>query len=153
MAANVIDITEILARRRTRRNDLEEDEQSWLEIQASLAELDGKLNDIGPEAFASIKRYVLLELKIMLGLTPLEEDDIEKIIPVFADDIMDLYDSANEACYFCSDMVDPLEEAYGEFRSACPICVQKLKSFLEAAGVENPEAILKKAKSLPPGDD
>ncbi|HDS15213.1 MAG TPA: hypothetical protein ENN66_01010 [Proteobacteria bacterium] len=152
MAAKVVDITEILARRRTLDNSVE-DEQSWLEIQASLAELDRKLNAIGPEAFAAIKKYVLLELKIMLGLTPLEEDDIEKIVPVFADDIMDLYDSANEACYFCSDMVDPLEEAYGEFHSACPICVLKLKNFLEAAGVDNPEAILSRAKSLMPDGD
>ena len=104
-----------------------------------------KKADISDAALEAVKGYLLAELKIMLGLTSMEEEDIEKIEPVFFDEVQDIYDQANDHCYFCSPMADPNEEPYGEFRRACPMCTLKLKRFMQAAKIKNPSGHLREA--------
>ena len=100
---------------------------------------------ISDEDLQKVKEYMLLELKIMLGMCFLEEETISQIEPIFFDDIQDVYDQSNDYCYFCSDTVDANEETYGEFRRACIVCTLKLKNFLKAAGVEDISKIMKRA--------
>jgi len=94
-----------------------------------LAEKLRKLS-ISNAELSVVKEYMLEELRVFLGLCLVDEEAIEEIEPIFFGEIFDVYNQANEHCYFCSDIVDPNEESYGEVRGACPVCLLKLKSFL-----------------------
>lgn len=121
----------------------EADDEFTEELKAVIDSLNSaKMSD---ETLKKIKDYILIELKIMLGMSPLEEEVIEEITPLFFDDIQDVYDQSNDYCYFCSPLADPNDEAYGEFRRACPICTMKLVSFMESAGITGIKAKFDKA--------
>ena len=96
--------------------------------------------DISDEILVKIRDYIIVELKIMLGMSTLDEDIIQTIKPIFFDGIQDVYDQSNDHCYFCSPMADPNDEAYGDFRRACPVCTMKLESFMKAAGIPDSKA-------------
>jgi len=128
----LIDITEIL-KDCPKSNVVEE-------MQEAVADLD-----VDDKTLNKIKDYIVAELKIMLGMSELDEEVIESIDPVFFDEIQDVYDQSNDHCYFCSPMADPNDEEYGEFRRACPICTMKLKSFMKAAGIADTGGKVKKA--------
>ena len=129
----VIDIKHLLG-------DYTADEAAKIFMEAAQDVLDS-LTTLPEDAPEKIKQYILLEARIMLGLSPLDEDDVSNIEPVFFDEIWDVWEEANEHCYFCSDTVDVTDEKFGAKRFACYECSQKLVSFLMAAGATKKEAV------------
>jgi len=99
-------------------------------VSATLRDLARQLDGVSDEEVDAIKNYVILEARMMLGLTDVEVEEVDDFEPVFFDDLWDVWAEANENCYFCSDMVDPNEEEYGEVRGMCLSCAQKVDSFL-----------------------
>ncbi len=100
-------------------------------VSSALRDLSRQLEGVSEEDFEAIKQYVILEARMMLGLTDVEVDEVDSFEPVVFDDLWDVWAEANEGCYFCSDMVDPLEEDYGEARGMCLTCAQKIDNFLK----------------------
>jgi len=96
-------------------------------------EMRDNLN-LSNEDLDGVREYMLMELKLFLGVLPTESDDIDEAEMLFAEHIQDVYDDASKDCYFCSDEVDPNEEEYGEKRKACLMCTLKLESFIKHLG-------------------
>ena len=105
------------------------DDSNWMEQGIKL------VNSLPEETVEELMEFALKcvygQVRLGLGLIDIEED-IET--PVF-DAIDDMYEEAAGGCYFCSRMVDPNADEYGDGSRLCPTCQMKVANIVEALGI------------------